>query len=63
MPLRRRVRVAELAAPPDQRVFEQPASLQVGEQPCDRLIGGEGVVGMLGEVRMLVPGGLSVLSP
>src|SRR5262245_38360461 len=47
---------AELAAPPDQRVLEQPAPLQVGEQSRDRLIGGEGVIGVLGQVRVLVPG-------
>ena len=48
-------RAAELAAPPDQRVFEQAALLEVGQQPGDRLVHGAGVVGMLGHVRVLVP--------
>ena len=32
-------RAAELAAPDDQRVVEQPALLEVGEQPVDRPVG------------------------
>ena len=44
-------RSAELAAPPDQRIVEQPARLQVGEQAGDGQIGGAGVVGaILGQV-------------
>ena len=30
---------AELAAPDDQRALEQPAPLQVGQEPGDRLVG------------------------
>ena len=51
-------RAAEFAAPPDQGVFQQPAALQVGEQAGDRPVHGAGVVGVLGEVRVLVPGGV-----
>ena len=51
-------RAAELAAPPDERVFEQAAPLEVGEQAGDRLVDGQGVVGVLGQVRVLVPGGV-----
>ena len=47
---------AELAAPPDERVLEQAAPLQVGEQAGDRPVDGAGVVGVLGQVRVLVPG-------
>ena len=46
---------AELAAPPDQRILEQSALLQVGEQAGDGAVDGAGVVAVLGEVRVLVP--------
>ena len=36
-------RAAELAAPDNERVVEQPTALEIGEQPGDRLVGGEAV--------------------
>ena len=49
-------RAAELAAPDDQRVFEQAARLQVVEQAGDRPVGRRAVVRQLGpEAAVLVP--------
>ena len=49
-------RAAELAAPDHQRVFEQAALLEVGQQAGDRLVDGPGVVLVaLLQVRVLVP--------
>ena len=51
-------RAAKFAAPPDDRVFEQPALFQVVEQPGDRLVHGLGVVAVFLEIRVLVPRGV-----
>src|SRR6185295_7016374 len=51
-------RAAELAAPPDQRVLEQAAALQVHEQARDRLVDRARVVAVLRQVAVLVPGGI-----
>ena len=39
---------AELAAPPDERVFEEAALFEVGEEGADRSVDGLGVVGVFG---------------
>src|SRR6266511_2878585 len=46
---------AEFAAPPDQRVLEQPARFQVGQQAGDGSVHRAGVVGVFRQVRVLVP--------
>ena len=47
---------AELAAPDDQRLVEQAAALEVGDQPGDRPVGVAGVLGVVGdEVGVGVP--------
>ena len=53
---------AELAAPDDQRVVEQPALLQVRDQRGRRLIGVAALAGDLrGQVRVLVPAAMEEL--
>src|SRR5882672_6868731 len=42
---------AEFTAPPDERVFQEAAAFEIGEQARDRLIGGEGVIGVFGQIR------------
>ena len=49
-------RAAKLAAPQQQRVVEQPATLEVREQPGDRLVDLRGFFSMaLPQIRMLIP--------
>ena len=49
-------RPAELAAPDDQRIVEQAALLQVGDQRRGGLIGVAALAGdLLGEIGVLVP--------
>ena len=49
---------AELAAPPDDRIVEQAALLEIGEQAGDRFIDGLRVVAVLWQVGVLIPGGV-----
>ena len=46
---------AKLAAPPDDRVVEQSAFLQILQQSSDRLIRRAGMIGVLRHVRVLIP--------
>ena len=49
-------RASEFAAPPDERVFEHPALLEIGQQRCNRLIDLGGVLRMVRlKVAVLVP--------
>lgn len=52
---------AEFSAPPDERLFEQSALLQVGQQRRDRLIGRQGMIGMLLNVAVLIPAGVGAV--
>ena len=46
----------ELAAPHDQRLFEQPALLEILQQPRDRQVGRPGVLRVVGhQVAVGVP--------
>ena len=49
-------RAAELAAPDDQRLVEQAAGLQVRQQRGDRTVALLGMVAVLGDVGVVVPG-------
>src|ERR1043166_3068415 len=49
---------AELAAPPDERVLQQSALLEILEQSRNRAIHGAGVVAVLRQVAVLVPRGV-----
>src|SRR5687767_1893538 len=49
---------AEFAAPPDQRILQQASLFEVGEETGDGFVHGAGVVGVFGEIGMLVPGGV-----
>jgi hypothetical protein len=51
-------RAPKFTAPPNNRVFKQAALLQVGEQCRDRFVHGTSVVGMLRQIRVLVPRGI-----
>lgn len=48
-------RAAKLSAPPDQRIFQHPASLEIGEKPTDWLVHFPGQFLMLGHVAVLIP--------
>src|SRR5439155_16878084 len=52
----RRGRSTEFAAPDDERVLKQTARLQVLEQRRDRSIAFLGVIAMVADVLMVVPG-------
>lgn len=49
-------RAAELSSPPDERIFEQPTLFQIVQQARNWLIDSPRVIGMLGQVRVLILG-------
>ena len=48
---------AELTSPPNKRILEQPARLEIGEQRGDGLVGCQRVVSMGGKIGVLIPAG------
>src|SRR5262249_2704591 len=52
----RRGRAAEFAAPEDERVFKQAGAFEIGQQRGDAAIDGGGVVAVVVDVAMVVPG-------
>ena len=51
-------RAAKLAAPPHDRVFEQPARLQIAEEAGDGFVDAHGMVLVLRQIGVLVPRGI-----
>ncbi len=51
-------RAAELAAPPDNGILQQTTGFEILEKAGDRFIDADGVIFVLGQVGVLVPGGV-----
>ncbi len=45
----------EFSAPPDEGIFEETASMEIGEEAGDGFVGGAGVLGVAWKVRVLIP--------
>ncbi len=48
-------RATEFSAPPYEGVFEEPASMEIGEETGDGFVGGAGVLGVAWKVAVLIP--------
>ncbi len=49
---------SKLSSELDDGVLKETALFEILEQPCDRFVNGESVVGVLGQIGMLIPGGI-----